>query len=146
MWPCYGVHLHITCGAPCLCTLLASAFIEPLHTSTKFLYRNLFMAIVGASLSKPHTCQTASPTIYRTSFRKCPRVLIHCTASILLSVIQFCKYHHIQIIETISIFYLQWATMSMCTLLIQLGQAKSVNYSYSELSYVSAKLYRSSVG
>ena len=29
---------------------------------------------------------------------------------------------------------------------IQLGQAESANYSYSELSYVSAKLYRSSVG
>ena len=41
-------------------------------------------------------------------------------------------------------FYLQWATMSMCTLLIQLSQAESA--SYSELSYMSAKLYISSVG
>ena len=35
--------------------------------------------------------------------------------------------------------------MSMCMLLVLLGQAESANYSYSELSYVSAKLYRSSV-
>ena len=33
----------------------------------------------------------------------------------------------------------------VCTLLVQLGQADSANYSYSELSYVSAKLYTSSV-
>ena len=33
----------------------------------------------------------------------------------------------------------------MCMLLVQLGQAELANYSYSELSYVSAKLYRSSV-
>ena len=59
---------------------------------------------------------------------------------------RFRKRHHVQIIETTSIFYLQWATTSMCTLLIQLGQAESANYSYSELSYMSAKLYRSSVG
>ena len=34
----------------------------------------------------------------------------------------------------------------MCALLaiVQLGEAESANYSYSELSYVSAKLYRSS--
>ena len=80
-----------------------------------------------------------------------PRVLIHCTASILLSVIQFRKCHHVQIIETASILHLQWAMTSMCTLLttfdwdtttvlVQLSQAESVNYSYSELSYVSAKL------
>ena len=31
------------------------------------------------------------------------------------------------------------------TVLVQLGQAESANYSYSELSYVSAKLYRSSL-
>ena len=31
------------------------------------------------------------------------------------------------------------------TVLVQLGQAELANYSYSELSYVSAKLYRSSV-
>ena len=79
---------------------------------------------------------------YRTSFRKCPRVQIHWTASILLSVIQFRKCHHIQIIETASILHLQG---SMCTLLVLLGQAESAKCSYSELSYVSAKLYRSSV-
>ena len=59
---------------------------------------------------------------------------------------QFHKCQHVQIIETTSILYLQWATTSMCTLLVQFGQAESANYSYSELSYVSAKLYRSSVG
>ena len=59
---------------------------------------------------------------------------------------QFRKCQHVQIIETTSILYLQWATTSMCTLLVQFGQAESANYSYSELSYVSAKLYRSSVG
>ena len=77
--------------------------------------------------------------MYRTSFHKCPRVLIHWTTSILLSVIQFRKFefHYVQIIETASIFHLQWATTSMCTLLVQ---AESANYSYSELSYVSAKL------
>ena len=107
--------------------------------------------VIGASLSEPHTGQTASPAmfiyvyiylcLYRTctSFRKCPRILIHWTASILLSVIQFRKCHHVQIIETASILHLQWATT------IQLGQAESVNYSYSELSYMSEKLYRSSV-
>ena len=84
------------------------------------------------------------------SFHKCPCVLIHCTASILLSVIQFRKFHHIQIIKTASILHLQWAMMSMCTrmctLLVLLGQIhESVNYCYSELSYESAKLYRSSV-
>ena len=56
---------------------------------------------------------------------------------------QFRKCHHVQIIETASILHLQWATTSMCTLL--LGQAKSADYSYSELSYVSEKLYGSSV-
>ena len=59
-----------------------------------------------------------------------------------LSVIQFRKFYYVQIIETASIFHLQWATTSMCTLLVQ---AESANYSYSELSYVLAKLYRSSV-
>ena len=83
-------------------------------------------------------------TLYRTSFRKFPRVLIHWTASILLSVIQFRKWHHVQIIETASILHLQWAMMSMCTLLVLLGQTELANYSYSKLSYVSAKLYRSS--
>ena len=108
--------------------------------------------IIGASLSEPHTGQTltASPAMficiylsiyvcmYRTSFRKCPHVLIHWTASILLSVIQFRKFHYVQIIETASIFHLQWATTSMCTLLVQ---AELANYGYSELSYVLAKLY-----
>ena len=44
-----------------------------------------------------------------------------------------------------SILHLQWATMTQdmtTTVLVQLGQAESANYSYSELSYVSAKLYR----
>ena len=85
------------------------------------------------SLSEPHTGQTVSPTmfiylyicLYCMSFRKC--VLIHWTASILLSFIQFCKFHYAQIIETASIFHLQWATTSMCTLLVQ---AESDNYSY----------------
>ena len=36
---------------------------------------------------------------------------------------QFRKCHHIQIIETNSILHLQWVTTSMCTLLVQLGQA-----------------------
>ena len=44
---------------------------------------------------------------------------------------------------------MQWATTSIYTLLtthdtttvlVQLGQAESVNYSYSELSYVSVKI------
>ena len=47
--------------------------------------------------------------LYRTSFYKCPRVLIHWTASILLSIIQFRKCHHVQIIEVASILHLQWA-------------------------------------
>ena len=38
----------------------------------------------------------------------------------------------------------------MCTLIaagaVLLGQAESANYSYSELSYVSAKLYRGGFG
>ena len=34
---------------------------------------------------------------------------------------------------------------AMCTLLVLLSQAELANYSYSELSYVSAKLYRISV-
>ena len=111
-------------------------------------YKLLLLLIIGASLSEPHTGQTASPamfiSMYRTSFRKCPRILIHWTSSILLSAIQFRKCHHVQIIETPSILHLQWATTSMCTLLVLLGQAtaKSANYSYSELSYMSAKLYR----
>ena len=83
--------------------------------------------------------------LYRMSFRKCPCVLIHWTASILLSIIQFRKCHHVQIIEAASILHLQWATTSMCTLLVLLGQAELANYSYSELSNVSAKLYRYSV-
>ena len=71
--------------------------------------------------------------MYCTSFCKCPHVLIHWIASILLSVIQFrkCKF---QIIETASILHLQWAPTSMCTLLVQLGQAELANYNYSELS------------
>ena len=36
-------------------------------------------------------------------------------------------------------------TTTTTTVLVQLGQAESANYSYSELSYVSAKLYRCSV-
>ena len=57
------------------------------------------------------------------------------------------KCHHVQIIETALILHLQWATTSMCTLLVLLGQAESAKYSYNynELSYVSTKLYRSSV-
>ena len=85
--------------------------------------------------------------MYRTSFRKYPRILIHWTASILLSVIQFRKFHYVQIIETASILHLQWTT-SMYMLLTThdrqcttTSTAESVNYSYSELSYVSAKLY-----
>ena len=83
--------------------------------------------------------------MYRTSFCKRPHVLIHWTASILLSVIQFCKCHHVQIIETASIICTcngrQRACAPMCTLELLLGQAESANYSYSELSCVSAKLY-----
>ena len=107
-------------------------------------------AFVGASLSEPHTGQMASPVMFIYLCRyvsyviKCPCVLIHWTAaSILLSVIQFRKCHHVQIIETASILHLQWVTTSMCMLL--LVQAELADYSYSELSYVSAKLYRSSV-
>ena len=47
---------------------------------------------------------------------------------------------HVQIIETASILHLQWAIYDTTTVLVQLGQAESVDYSYSELSYVSAKL------
>ena len=55
--------------------------------------------------------------IYRTSFRKCPHVLIHWTASILQCVIQFRKCHHVQIIQTASILHVQWAysTTNKCT-------------------------------
>ena len=38
--------------------------------------------------------------MYRTSFCKCLCILIHWTGSILLSVIQFFKYQHVQIVET----------------------------------------------
>ena len=72
--------------------------------------------------------------MYCTSFRKCPCVLIHWTASILPSVIQFRKCHHVQIIETASILHVQWAmrsilvcaccwrlTTHLTTVLVQLG-------------------------
>ena len=88
--------------------------------------------------------------LYRTSFRKCPRVLIYWTALILLSVIQFRECYHVQIFGTALILHLQWAMTSMwmllmtqdmtTTVLVQLCQAESAIYSYSELSYVSAKL------
>ena len=75
--------------------------------------------LIGASLSKPHTCQTASRdlSIYRTSFHKWPRILIHWTASILQCVIQFRKCHHVQIIKTAPILHMQWAylTTNGCT-------------------------------
>ena len=81
--------------------------------------------------------------------------LIYWTASILLSVIQFCECYHVQIFGTALILHLQWAMTSMwmllmtqdttTTVLVQLYQAESAIYSYSELSYVSAKLYRSSL-
>ena len=102
------------------------------------------ISLIEASLSEPHTGQTASPAmfIHRYLCIVChsvfPRVLIHWTASILLSVIQFLKCHHVQIIETFLFLHLQWATTSMCTLLVLLGQAELANYSYSELSYVSS--------
>ena len=83
--------------------------------------------------------------IVRHSINKCPRVLIHWTAFDFAMHHRFRKHHHVQIIETTSIFYLQWATRSLCMLLTLLGQAKPANYSYIELSYVSAKLYRSNV-
>ena len=74
---------------------------------------------IGASLSEPHTCQTASPAIYlcivRHSVNKCPRVLIHWTASILQCVIQFRKCHHVQIIETASILHLWCNETNGCT-------------------------------
>ena len=69
------------------------------HTVWDYLIR-----LIGASLSEPHTGQMASPAMficiylsiyvcmYRTSFRKCPHILIYWTASILLSVIQFRKF------------------------------------------------------
>ena len=66
-------------------------------------------------------------SMYRTSFRNCSRVLIHWTASILLSVIQFCKFHYVQIIGTASIFHLQWPTTSMCSLCTLLVQADRVS-------------------
>ena len=46
MWPCYGVHAHITVhGTSCLCTLSASVFMHwDIPTSARFLLtcRNLF--------------------------------------------------------------------------------------------------------
>ena len=65
-----------------------------------------------------------------------------------LLIHSFRKCYYVQIIETASIFALAMGdNKHVCTLLVQLGQAdhESANYSYSELSYVSAKLYRSSV-
>ena len=86
--------------------------------------------------------------MYRTSFRKCPRVLIHWTASFDFAMRnQFRKCHHIQIIET-TILYLQWATTRHEHVYVAStawSSCESANYSYSELSYVSAKLCRSSV-
>ena len=44
------------CGTFCLCTSSASAFIQPvLHTSARFLFRNLFMAtlsVVGERMGR----------------------------------------------------------------------------------------------
>ena len=68
--------------------------------------------LIGASLSEPHTGQTASLVIYlsivRHSVNKCPRVLIHWTSSILQCVINSVKCHYVQIIETTSILHVQW--------------------------------------
>ena len=94
--------------------------------------------------------------LVRHSINKYPCILIHWTGSILLSVIQFRKCHHVQIIETASILHVQCMgdnghVHDMTTVLVQLGQAQLVHYSYSELNYVSAKLillllvYRSSI-
>ena len=92
------------------------------------------MFLIGASLSKPHTCQTVSPAIYlsmiyRTSLSKCPHVLIHWTASILQYVIPFCKYYHVQII---AILHMQWAysmTTSMCTLVLTTHNTTQLGHS-----------------
>ena len=114
------------------------------HSTCTDWWRCSYRPNWGKSEQAPHWSNNVPHDViclYRMSFRKCPCVQIHWTALILLSVIQFCKCHHI-IIETASILHLQG---SMCTLLVLLGQAKSANCSYSELSYVSAKLYRSSV-
>ena len=104
-----------------------------------------YSRIIGASLSESHTCQMASPAIFiyiyiyvyificmsRTSFRKCPRILIHWTALILQCVImQFRKCHHVQIIETASILHLQWAystTMSVCRRLLTFTKQLSLD-------------------
>ena len=102
------------------------------------IYRGIFLmyfpavftllTIIGASLSKPHTCQTAYPRsiylsmIYRTSFRKCPAFY-----SILQCVIQFHKCHHVQIIQIASILHVWWAysTTNECTFDSQLDTAWS---------------------
>ena len=108
---CY-VHIDIDMTLNCLRVICVCRAVQTNSAET-----SLALLVIGASLSEPHTGQTASPamficwyiSMYRTSFRKCPRILIHWTASILLSVIKFRKYHHVQIIETASILHLQWA-------------------------------------
>ena len=87
------------------------------------------------------------------SFRKCPRVLIHWTASILLSVIQFRKCNHVQIIETVSLALAMGddtlpmtpdTTTTTTTVLVQLGQAGSANYTLQvimQLTYASSYMF-----
>ena len=49
MWPCYGVHIHITCGTPCLCTLSASE--SSLHQLDFFLEIFLWTLVSDMRLS-----------------------------------------------------------------------------------------------
>ena len=70
--------------------------------------------IVGASLSEPHTGQTASPAIYdlcivRHSVNKCPPCSNSLDSFDFACVINSVKCRHIQIIETASILQVQWA-------------------------------------
>ena len=77
---------------------------------------------IGASLSKPHTGQTASPAIYLSTYdlsivchsvNKCPRVLIHWTASILQCVINSVSAITFNVIENALILHVQKAYSMM---------------------------------
>ena len=49
MWPCYGVHIHIMCGTPCLCNLSASE--SSLHQLDFFLEIFLWTLVSDMRLS-----------------------------------------------------------------------------------------------
>ena len=70
--------------------------------------------------------------LVRHSVNKCPRVLIHWTASILHCIINSVNATHVQIIETASILHLQWAystTTSRCTLLLTTHDTTQLHHS-----------------